>query len=526
MGKEQEKKCFSCGSNFPAAYSSCPRCQLPLVFPAIGRVWQVDRLIGRGGMGAVFLCHHVEDAQRLSAVKVLQLAVGEQRADRQEKLARFQREAEALGRLEHPAIVELYDFARDKDGSLYMAMEYLQGIPLSRVLTERGPCEPAEAVALAVKVLAALFAAHRVGIVHRDIKPDNIVVLVDPETGELGLRLDRIKVVDFGVARLKNEALSEEGHALGTPVYMAPEQAQGSEVDERADVYSVAAVLYELLAGRPPFLPPDGPNSKLLLLAKIMTTDPLPLRELRPEVSPALESVIDRALCRDRSLRFATASDFSQALLQSAAQPQERLWHRPPNLAPLLLPSLIAQAVSPSRPTPLTRTLPPAVRSSASIPPVLRSTPIGISRSSLSSSAIGRAALSSTALAQSHPSTVRAESAPVMPMAASPSGPQHNLVSGPYPLPSSVSSSASLRGTLPPVRSGDTPSPSPSPMFPSVESSRSHKFKVPASHAHRVLVAFLYLAAVAILLGALLFDRSSCRPGSDPGGSGGIFGRE
>ena len=96
-GKDQEKICVSCGSSYPAAYSSCPRCQLPLVFPVIGKVWHVDKLIGRGGMGAVFLAHHIEDPNKLSAVKVLQLVVGEQRADRQEKVGRFQREAEALG---------------------------------------------------------------------------------------------------------------------------------------------------------------------------------------------------------------------------------------------------------------------------------------------------------------------------------------------------------------------------------------------------------------------------------------------
>ncbi len=120
-------------------------------------------------MGAVFLAHHLEDPSKLSAVKVLQLVVGEQRADRQEKVARFQREAEALGRLRHPAIVELFDFARERDGTLYMAMEYLQGVPLSRVLREEGPLAPHESVALILQVLAAVSCAHRVGIIHRDL---------------------------------------------------------------------------------------------------------------------------------------------------------------------------------------------------------------------------------------------------------------------------------------------------------------------------------------------------------------------
>ncbi len=132
-------------------------------------------------MGAVFLAHHTEDPHKVSAVKVLQLVVGEQRADRQEKVGRFQREAEALGRLKHPAIVELYDFARERDGTLYMAMEYLQGMPLSRVLSERGPLESKEAVAIILQVLAAVSCAHRVGIIHRDIKPWNFPLLDLPK---------------------------------------------------------------------------------------------------------------------------------------------------------------------------------------------------------------------------------------------------------------------------------------------------------------------------------------------------------
>ena len=498
-------------SSYPAAYSSCPRCQLPLVFPVIGKVWHVDRLIGRGGMGAVFLAHHIEDPARLSAVKVLNITVGDQRQDRQEKLARFAREAEALGRLKHPAIVELYDFAREKDGSLYMAMEYLQGVPLSRVLSEQGPLEPQDAVALTVRILSAVSAAHRVGIIHRDIKPDNIVVLVDPETGEGGVRFDRIKMVDFGVARLKDEAVTEAGHALGTPVYMAPEQAQGSEVDERADVYSVAAVLYELLSGRPPFLPPEGPNSNLFLLAKIMTADPTLLRESRPEVSPALESVIDRALCRDRTLRYSTASDFSQALLAASAQPQERLWIRPQTVPPLLLPPLVAQAVSPSRPSPISRTLPPAVRSSASIPPVLRTPPLGLSRSSLTTSAIGRSALNSAAITPSNSAlhTLRSDGVPLSSISSSPSGSYSGGVSGAFP--SSISS-----GVRPPItplpRSAQTPAP--------VDSSKSALSSPKSrSNAHRVLIALLYLVAVAVLVGSLLWDRSSCQPGASRNGA-------
>ncbi len=460
-------------------------------------------------MGAVFLAHHIEDPSRLSAVKVLQLVVGEQRADRQEKVSRFQREAEALGRLKHPAIVELFDFARERDGSLYMAMEYLQGVPLSHVLKEQGPLEPGDAIALILQVLAAVGAAHRVGIIHRDLKPDNIVVLRNPDSSDGRLRFDRVKVVDFGVARLKDDPATDAGQALGTPVYMAPEQAQGGEIDERVDVYGAAAVLFELLAGRPPFLPPDGPNSNLLLLAKIMTQDPAPLHELRPEVSPALESVIERALCRDRTLRYPSVADFSQALHAAVAQPNERLWIRPQVVAPLSLPPLVAQAVAPSRPAPLSRTLPPPVRSSASLPPVMRSGPTSLSRQALGSSGISRSTAGMPGLSQSTSalnslSSLRGDGVPASSLSSGPSGPYLGGVSGAHPVPSS-----SLSG----IRSGAVVLPRSSVTPPPSESSRSllSGQRAERSITYRILIALLYLAAVSILVFSLLFDRSSCR---------------
>jgi len=511
-GKEQEKICVSCALSYPAAYSSCPRCQLPLVFPNIGKVWHVDKLIGRGGMGAVFLAHHLEDPSKLSAVKVLQLVVGEQRADRQEKVARFQREAEALGRLRHPAIVELFDFARERDGTLYMAMEYLQGVPLSRVLREEGPLAPHESVALILQVLAAVSCAHRVGIIHRDLKPDNIVVLASGDGGEGSGRDLRVKVVDFGVARLKDDPATEAGQELGTPVYMAPEQAQGGEIDERVDVYGAAAVLFELLAGRPPFLPPDGPNANLLLLAKIMTQDPAPLRELRPEVSVALESVIERALCRDRTLRFPTVDDFAQGLRTALAHPQERLWIRPQVVPPLSLPPLVAQAVSPSRPAAISRTLPPPVRSSASLPPVMRSGGVSLSRSALGTSSASRSAVALQGLSQSTSSlnalsSLRSDGIPSSSLSSGQSGAYG--ASGANAIPSS-SLSAGRSGAVVLPRSALTPAP---PSEPSRTSSM-----VPSeqrSLTYRILIALLYLGAVSILTFSLLFDRSSCRGGRD-----------
>jgi serine/threonine protein kinase len=361
-------------------------------------------------------------------------------------------------------------------------------------------------------VLAAVSCAHRVGIIHRDIKPDNIVVLHAPsDGGDSSLHDDRIKVVDFGVARLKDDPATEAGQALGTPVYMAPEQAQGGEIDERVDVYGAAAVLFEMLAGRPPFLPPDGPNANLLLLAKIMTHDPASLRELRPEVSVALESVIERALCRDRTLRYPTVDDFAEALRIAITHPQDRLWTRPAVVPPLSLPTLVAQAVAPSRPTALTRTYPPPVRSSASLPPVMRSGGVNMSRSGIGTTASGRTNSNMQALSQSTSAlnsihSLRNDGVPISSLSSSPSGSYPGGSSSMMNAAPSSSLSAGRSGAVVLPRSSLTPT-------PGSESSRSASPSPSErrSLTYRILIALLYLAAVSILTFSLLFDRSSCR---------------
>jgi serine/threonine-protein kinase len=341
VAKDPDKLCLACPGSYPAAYSTCPRCQLPLVFPVIGKVWYVDSLIGRGGMGAVFLAHHVEDRRKRAAVKVLVPIAGEMKAERQDRMTRFTREATAMRRLTHPNILELYDFVRERDGSLYLAMEFLEGPSLAKILKERGPLPAGEAVARCLPVLSALEAAHKVGVIHRDIKPDNIVLAKVSDGKEVS---ERIKVLDFGVARIKGEVVTDAGQALGTPVYMAPEQAQGNDIDERVDIYGVGAVLYELLAGRPPFIPPEAPNPNMAVLALIMTTDPEPLRSRNPEVSPALDSVVMRAICRDREQRFRSAGEFAAALRAALEHPSEVSWTRPEHTPALQLPPAVAAA--------------------------------------------------------------------------------------------------------------------------------------------------------------------------------------
>jgi serine/threonine-protein kinase len=472
LAKESEKLCLACPASYPAAYSTCPRCQLPLVFPVIGKVWYVDSLIGRGGMGAVFSAHHIEDRRKRAAVKVLAPVAGELKAERADRMARFQREAAAMRRLTHVNIVQLFDFLRERDGSLYLAMEFLEGDSLAKLLKQRGALPGAEATGLVLPVLSALEAAHKVGVIHRDLKPDNIVLSRVTEGKQI---IERIKVVDFGVARLKGDSVTDAGQALGTPVYMAPEQAQGSDIDERVDIYGVGAVLYELLTGRPPFTPPESANPNLAVLALIMTTDPEPPRSRNPEVSVALESVVLRAMCRDREQRYTTAGEFAAALQAALDHPEASLWSRPASTPALALPPAIAAAAqAPLVPASLrvsrsaayfqaqgiggatpaaAQPVPPVSRSSISNPPVVRSSqslPPLSSRSLSSAPALPGRSLSSV---------------PALPSRAS-------------------ASSTSL----------SPPSPA-----------------QPASRAYKLLIVAVYLGLVSILLVVLLFDRASCR---------------
>jgi serine/threonine-protein kinase len=516
VAKDQEKLCFACPANYPAAYSSCPKCQLPLVFPNIGKVWRVETLIGRGGMGAVFLAHDVDDPRRRAAVKVLATIAGEQRADRIDRVARFQREAEAMRRLTHPNIVQLYDFSRERDGSLYLAMEYLQGPSLSKVLKERRHLPGEEAVGMILPVLSALEAAHKVGVIHRDLKPDNIV-LATVFDGKKDVQ--RIKVVDFGVARLKDDAHTDSGQALGTPVYMAPEQAQGGSVDERVDVYGAGAVLYELLTGHPPFTPPDGPNANLAVLARIMTTDPTPIRERCPDISRALESVVQGAMCRDRERRYQTVEEFAAALQEALKRPDERLWTPPAEIAALALPSAVAAAVSqPNRSSRVS--IPPHLRTSMG--PMRRSTPALGSAGTPSTPLVGSSSGLQPAIARSAANAPMApassaRSGSIMPVATGsrpPVAPPATFGGGQSRPPAGASQSrpAVLSQSRPPVARSAASVP-PVALSSTEHSRASHPAskasKRGASRGYRLFIAGIYLVVVSAILLMLLI--TNCR---------------
>jgi serine/threonine protein kinase len=252
-------------------------------------------------MGMIYLAHDPA-IDRKVAIKLIRadLLGGDERAD---YVARFQHEAQAAGRCAHPNIVAVYDFALH-EGNPYLAMEYVEGSNLSEVLAQSGRCSPQAAIALIGQVLDALACAHGLGIVHRDVKPANILLLADR----------RVKMTDFGISRLDTSALTQTGSVIGTPSYMSPEQCRGEPADARSDLFCAGVVLYEVLSGVRPF---TGRNVTEIAL-QVMNQPPPDIRVIAPDLTPALVAVIERALAKRSDQRFATAGEMAASLRQSA----------------------------------------------------------------------------------------------------------------------------------------------------------------------------------------------------------------
>jgi serine/threonine-protein kinase len=232
------------------------------------------------------------------AVKTLDPVLAEDEALR----TRFRREAVAAAAVAHPNIVATYDTGED-DGVAYIVMELVDGATLRQAIDLHGPLPPARAADIAAQVADALAAAHGRGLVHRDIKPSNVLVQLD----------GRVKVTDFGIAKIADqngEDLTRAGNVLGTARYLAPEQLEGQTVDERADVYSLGLVLYEMLTGSAPF----GAETEIGTAVARLTTAPPPLEQLRPGIPPGLVHVVDRALERDPARRWPNAASMRDAL--------------------------------------------------------------------------------------------------------------------------------------------------------------------------------------------------------------------
>jgi len=256
--------------------------------------YTVESRIGSGGMADVYCAHDAQLGRRV-ALKVLHRRFAED----QEFVERFRREASAAAGLQHPNVVQVFDRG-ELEGTYYIAMELLEGRTLKQLVSEDGPLDPSRAIDITIQILRAARFAHKRGVIHRDIKPHNVIV--DAE--------DRVKVTDFGIARAGASDMTETGAIMGTAAYLSPEQAQGHAVSASSDLYSVGILLYELLAGRVPF----EADSAVSIALKQVSEAPVPPRTLNPAVSPELEDVVLRALQKDPAARFTDADEFVAAL--------------------------------------------------------------------------------------------------------------------------------------------------------------------------------------------------------------------
>jgi serine/threonine-protein kinase len=272
--------------------------------------YRVLAKIGEGGMGAVYRAEQIS-LKRTVALKLLKPSL----VSTPMLLRRFNAEAEAVAKLNHPNTVGIYDFGQDSDGSLFIAMEFVDGQSLRKVVGREAPLPPQRALYIAAQIAASLSDAHNHGIVHRDLKPDNVMLQ------DRGKHSDIARVLDFGIAKLRDDsratAMTQAGDMLGTPQYMSPEQIKGEAIDGRTDVYALAAMLYELLTGRMVF----ESTTVLSILSKHLMEMPAPPSARRPDLGLSLEldQLVMAGLAKDPAHRFASMEQFGDAMMQVAA---------------------------------------------------------------------------------------------------------------------------------------------------------------------------------------------------------------
>ncbi len=273
--------------------------------PTVDFPYRIEQRVGEGAMGVVFRAHEPA-LERTVAIKILRskLLAGQDERGVDETRHRFLQEARAAAALSHPGAATLYRIGEEA-GNPWIAMEWLDGRTLDSVVRDDGPLSPQRAAELGAELLAALEAAHRAGVVHRDVKPANLMLLSD----------GRLKVTDFGIARLRGSDLvkTQAGYLLATPRFASPEQLRGQEVDGRSDLFSAGVVLYYLISAAYPF----RGNDFLEIAAAILTDPPRPLRTLAPHVPARLAAAIERSLEVDPNQRYASAAEMRQALLQA-----------------------------------------------------------------------------------------------------------------------------------------------------------------------------------------------------------------
>jgi len=294
--------------------------------------FRIDGVLGHGGMGTVFeACDLTDDS--VVALKVL----GAKRLPSEEARERFRRESQILLTLKHPCIVQLHALGQSPEGVPWIAMEKLEGQTLRERIEDRGSLQPHQVASILDATAEALESAHAAGVIHRDLKPDNIFL---PVTG-----IPAAKILDFGLSSaIGSEKLTEQGVVLGTPRYMAPEQiASASAADARSDVYALGVILYEALAGRSPFAVSDHAQ----LLGAILQGKQTPLYELRPELPPALTAVLERAMSPRAEERYPGPALLADAFASAAGLRGSSLPPPPPRTPPTGHPSPTKRALPP-----------------------------------------------------------------------------------------------------------------------------------------------------------------------------------
>ena len=294
--------CAACGNVLPRETAGDP-----YIGQVVARKYRVDKLLGEGGMGRVYRANQLV----LEKPVVLKLLHPTLQKDAR-TVARFQREAKAASRLNHPNSIDVLDFGQTDDGALFIAMEFVDGRDLHQVLTEDWPLSEPRVIRIVTQVLSALADAHQAGVIHRDLKPENVMVMA-----RRGGESDVVKVLDFGIAKIidgsseEGPSLTRTGFVCGTPEYMSPEQARGAPLDARSDLYSVGVLLYQMVTRQLPF----SSDSAMGYATKHLTEDPRPPNVLRPGCSSReLEAVILWALRKEPADRPQTAEAFLESL--------------------------------------------------------------------------------------------------------------------------------------------------------------------------------------------------------------------
>jgi serine/threonine protein kinase len=361
------RRCASCGTSFPAEVFFCGHCGAitieeqdpsdpdPRLGQALGEYVLVAR-VADGAMGRVYEGRHPETKARV-AIKVLHPDV----ATDEVSVERFRREFETAQGFDHPHIVDVLDLGHTPDGSHYMTMEYLEGEELSKALLREGRLRPDRLVRIACQTALALEHAHSFGVIHRDLKPDN-VFLVRGEDEE-----DEVRILDFGSVKLQLEMgpkLTAFGTTLGSPYYMSPEQAAGKQdVDKRSDVFALAAIVHEMATGEVAF----GGAQVAEILMKIMRHDPPGPSTVNPHFPPAFDDVLDKGLRKDKERRHGSTRELAEALIASLGLGGTiEQWARAPRAQ---LAQALAQATPPA-PKPFGASVPPPAAQSAGASPV------------------------------------------------------------------------------------------------------------------------------------------------------------